>query len=80
MEVTGRTEPGARVRVEGSAGVVETRADGQGNFRVEIPLFEGENPVRVEATDLLGKVVEVTGLLERDQSGPTFRGDVEYPR
>jgi len=80
MEVSGRTEPGARVRVEGSAGVVETRADDRGAFRVEIPLYEGENPVKVEAIGLLGRKVEVTGLVERDQSGPLFRGDVEYPR
>lgn len=80
MEVSGRTEPGARVRVEGSAGVVEIRADDRGAFKVEIPLYEGENPVKVEAIGLLGRRVEVTGLVERDQSGPLFRGDVEYPR
>ncbi|MBW2254006.1 MAG: FecR domain-containing protein [Deltaproteobacteria bacterium] len=78
MEIPGKTEPGARVRITGSAGVTEVRADEQGAFRVEVSLYEGENPVRVEAVDLLGNSVEVRGVLERDQSGPTFRGGVEY--
>lgn len=78
VALPGRTEPGAVVRVEGSAGVIEVRADENGEFEVEVPLYEGENPVRVEATDLMGNRIEDKGLLERDQSGPTFRGGVEY--
>ncbi len=74
----GRTEPGALVRVEGSGGVREVRAGPQGEFRVELPLFEGPNAVRVEAVDLLGQTIEQRGLLERDRRGPTFRGGVEY--
>lgn len=78
VELPGRTEPGARVRITGSAGVTEVRADEYGAFSAEVPLYEGENPVRVEAVDLLGNTAEVRGVLERDQSGPTFRGGVEY--
>lgn len=78
VHLTGTTEPGARVLLTGSAGVVEVRADGSGAFSAVVPLFEGENPVRVEAVDLLGNRVQVRGVLERDESGPTFRGGVEY--
>ena len=78
VTLPGKTEPGALVRVEGSAGVQETHADAQGHFEVQLPLYEGENPVHVQATDLLGHEIQDKGVLERDQSGPTFRGGVEY--
>lgn len=74
----GQTTPGAIVRITGSAGTVEVRADGQGEFTAQVPLYEGENSVRVQAVDLLGNAAEDRGVLERDQSGPTFRGGVEY--
>ena len=66
------------MRISGSAGTVEVRADDEGAFTVEVPLYEGENAVHVWAVDLLGNEVEVRGILERDQSGPTFKGGVEY--
>ncbi len=80
VEVSGRTEPGATVRVTGVGGVHEVRADASGAFLAEVTLHEGDNPVRVEAIDLLGNRVEVQEVVERTSRGPTFRGGVEYGR
>lgn len=79
--VTGRTTPRARVVLTGSFGRTSVRADETGAFEAEVPLGEGENPVRVEAIDPLGHRAEVAGLLQtRDTSGPSFQGGVEYDR
>lgn len=77
--VTGRTVPGAVVRLHHERGVVEVQADGTGSFRAEVPLAEGENEVRVEAVDVLGHQAEATHALQtRDTQGPTFQAGVEY--
>lgn len=79
--VTGRTVPRARVLLSGSFGEAIVRADEQGEFSAEVPLGEGDNPVRVEAIDALGNRAEVAGMLQtRDTVGPSFRGGVEYER
>jgi len=76
--LTGTTEPGALVQVKGGAGQIEVVADASGVFQATVPLWEGDNTVRVEAIDVLGNQVAVEGEMVRDTRGPGFRGGVEY--
>ncbi|MEZ4318990.1 MAG: FecR domain-containing protein [Myxococcota bacterium] len=77
--VSGTTAPGAKVTLSGAFGSRTVTADSDGNFTASVPLQEGENPIDVVATDLLGKEIRVPGILQtRDTRGPTFRGGVEY--
>lgn len=72
--LTGSTSPGAEVTIRGSFGKRTVRADKRGRFSAEVPLAEGENPVELTATDVLGRNAEVTGTLAvRDTTGPTLR-------
>lgn len=77
--LTGTTSPGARVTVMGTFGRVETRADGDGQFSVSLPLGEGDNRVTLSAVDLRGVQTEIEGQLQtRDTRGPSVRGGVRY--
>jgi hypothetical protein len=79
--VTGRTEPGARVTLDGPFGRRVVVADEKGRFEAEVPLEEGSNELVVNATDVLGQETDVRGVLQtRDTRGPTFKGGVEYDR
>ncbi len=60
--VTGMTVPSATVNVRGGGKVVQVRADRTGRFEAEVPLLEGDNPLSVEATDVLGNVASVEGV------------------
>ncbi len=68
--ISGRTEPGASVRVGGPGEWVTVRAAEDGSFAAETPLAEGVNEVRVEATSVLGNVGRSSGTLERDTTAP----------
>ncbi len=77
--VSGTTAPGARVIARGSFGEVSVRAGTDGRFELAVPLAEGDNRVRLEAIDPVGRSTEVQGALHtRDTTGPTMRGGVEY--
>ncbi len=72
--VTGSTSPGADVIIRGSFGRRTVRADSKGRFTAEVPLAEGDNPVELTATDVLGRSADVTGSLAvRDTTGPVLR-------
>ena len=65
--------------VMGTFGRVETRADGDGQFSVSLPLGEGDNRVTLSAVDLRGVQTEIEGQLQtRDTRGPSVRGGVRY--
>ncbi|MBI5507374.1 MAG: FecR domain-containing protein [Deltaproteobacteria bacterium] len=65
--VTGKTNPGARVRVGG----VVTTADANGQFRAVIELQEGSQKVRAYTLDVLGRVEQTTSqAIELDTRGP----------
>jgi hypothetical protein len=79
--VSGRTQPGARVTLEGSFGVRTVMANADGRFVAELPLAEGDNPIEVSATDPVGKAATIEGMLQtRDTKGPSFSGGVDYRR
>ena len=71
VAVSGQTDPGARVRIEGGVDVVEVFADARGAWRAEVRLSEGENALRVLATDPLGRSRESAFQLVRDTTPPT---------
>jgi hypothetical protein len=77
--IQGVTAPRAEVTVSGPFGTLRTRANGAGEFVLEVSLAEGDNPVKVTAKSLMGEEVEQDGTLPTlDTTGPTFRGGVEY--
>jgi hypothetical protein len=77
--VSGSTQPGARVTLRGSFGVRTVTANVEGEFVAELPLLEGDNPIEVEAVDLVGRETRVEGMLQtRDTRGPSFHGGVDY--
>jgi hypothetical protein len=77
--IQGVTAPRAQITVSGPFGTLRTRANGAGEFVLEVPLSEGNNPVKVTAKSLMGEEVQQDGSLPtRDTTGPTFRGGVEY--
>lgn len=69
--LTGRTEPLAKVRAQGAAGTAEARAGPDGSFSLQIPLAEGSNPVRLDATDGVGGATSADGALRRDSTAPS---------
>jgi hypothetical protein len=76
--VRGTTAPGSRVRLQRGAVVVDAVADSAGTFVAEVPLEDGKIALTVSATDPLGKVARVDGLVERDAHGPTLHGETTY--
>lgn len=79
--VEGDTAPGARVVARGAFGEARGVADARGHFRIEVPLVEGDNDVKLEAVDPVGRSTAVQGRLQtRDTTGPTLRGGAEYGR
>ncbi len=53
-EVLGQTETGVSVTVKGRVAIV----NGDGSFKVRVPLVEGENEVEVVVTDMAGNVTK----------------------
>ncbi|MCP4807525.1 MAG: FecR domain-containing protein [Proteobacteria bacterium] len=70
IEVRGTTDPGSNVRVLGGAEEVAVLADASGAFAVRVPLGEGQNQLRVVATDPLGNRRETEWGIERDTRPP----------
>jgi len=63
LELTGTTEPGARVFVGGSPAQV----DGKGRFRYRLVLKNGPNVVVVEAVDKVGNVAYFSRIFNLEQ-------------
>ncbi len=76
--VSGRSQPGATVRVGRGDAWVTTRADASGAFRVEVPLVEGDNPLRVEARDVFGNIGVGDLRVTRDTLAPSVGVEVRY--
>lgn len=68
--IEGRTGPYARVNVANGRDSVGARADAQGVFQVDVPLAEGQNPLEVRATDMMGLEGSASGAVQRDTSAP----------
>lgn len=78
VEVRGTTEPGARVRVGREGAWTEVRADRSGAFVARVPIGEGANDLRVEATSVLGSAASVSGSVVRDTTAPSVGVEVRY--
>lgn len=72
VEVTGTTEPGARVRLGGNGRWVTVVAGRDGRFVARVSLAEGENAVEVQATSLLGTLATVDAAITRDTTAPAI--------
>ena len=70
VEIEGKTGPYAKVQVRSGETAVGARADAKGEFKVDFPLREGDNPVEVRATDVMGLKSETSGAVQRDTSAP----------
>jgi hypothetical protein len=70
VAVRGLTDPGAEVRLGASGHWTTVTADASGHFEANIPLLEGENPVRVVSQDPLGHSVEASHTIVRDSEPP----------
>jgi len=68
--LTGTTDPYARVLVQGGQRPVSERADAKGRFTLTVPLHEGENQLKVIATDALGQEREVAWVVAVDTRPP----------
>jgi len=78
VALTGMTEPGATVRVDGGSQIVEVTANADGGYSALVPLQEGTSTLLVESTDVFGIQTHQEGTVERDTRGPTFQAGVEY--
>lgn len=67
QKISGIAAPGARVRV----GDTELWADEQGRFQTVIDLREGQNRIRVQAVDIMGRT--------RDDASPPIELDTSLP-
>ncbi|MEZ4648044.1 MAG: hypothetical protein R3E97_04515 [Candidatus Eisenbacteria bacterium] len=63
VRVTGRAEPGSRVRVAG----VQVKLDASGAFSRDVPLQPGPNVVSVEAIDRAGNVTMESRVVNRSR-------------
>lgn len=80
VQVRGRTEPAATVRLGSGARTVVVRADRRGEFEAMVDLAEGENLVEVHATSLLGAEARVDARVTRDSTPPAIGVQVRYSR
>lgn len=78
VAVTGRTEPGATVRVGREGAWTVVKADPRGDFTARVPLDEGTNDVRVEATSVLGGATAVNSTVVRDTTAPSVGVEIRY--
>lgn len=76
--VTGRTLPGATVRVGEEGAWTQVVADPKGAFSARVALAEGENAVRVEARDLFGNVAVSNLTVIRDTRPPAVGSELTY--
>lgn len=77
-EVRGHTEPNAHVRLGREGAWVEVKADDKGDFVTRVPLAEGANEIRVEATSVLGASVAVVHSVVRDTTAPSVSTQIRY--
>lgn len=70
VSLQGKTDPYARVKVQSGDSAVTARANASGEFKVDFPLREGENPVTVDATSMMGHQSTASGAVQRDSSAP----------
>ncbi len=68
--LAGTTDPYALVLVEGGVEAVSQRADGSGKFTITVALREGDNQLKVIATDALGEEREVAWEVAVDTRPP----------
>ncbi len=78
--VMGKTEPESRIRILGGTEPRVLKADARGNFEAEVSLWEGDNRLQVQVTDILGNENSAEATVTRDTTGPNFRGGVQYER
>lgn len=67
LQLTGRTDAGATVMVNGQVVPVSTLGD----FQVTLNLFEGDNLIQAEARDQAGNVTNLTRRIRYGVSSPT---------
>ena len=80
VELSGHTEPYARVVLSGAAGEKALRAGPDGRFSGRLPLEEGDNSLLVQVQDGLGGEVEDKGTMSRDSKPPSVTSaEVLYP-
>jgi len=75
VEVSGDTEAGARVRVDGGARPARATADGDGAFAVEVALRGGDNRLEVVAADAAGNETTDAMRIVRDARAPELQID-----
>lgn len=68
--LTGTSDPGARLRIDGGLEPVEGRADGEGAWRLTVALAEGDNALTVTALDALGEETTVEWTVAVDTRPP----------
>ena len=78
--VLGKTEPASNIRIIGGTEPQVLKADGRGHFEAEVSLWEGDNRLQVQVTDILGNENNASATVTRDTTGPNFRGGVKYDR
>ena len=71
--ITGTTEAGTAVAVNGKVVPV----DQDGSFEAEVPLSQGRNAVKVEATDLMGRTTSKSRRIEVERTPPKVEADTE---
>jgi hypothetical protein len=67
----GRAKPGTQISVNGEDAPVGP----DGMFVAQVPLSDGQNPVRVLAESMDGKRTERSGTLQADTKGPPLEAD-----
>ena len=75
VEVTGTSDAGARVRVDGGARQARATADGDGAFAVDVALRGGENRLEVVAADAAGNETDDAMRIVRDARPPELEID-----
>lgn len=78
VELTGNTQPGAKVAVIGGTKPISVKAGPDGTFRVMVPLAEGQNRLAVVATSVMGKEAKVDAELVRDTQAPSVGVTLEF--
>jgi len=78
--VIGKTEPESKIRIIGGTEPQVLKADARGHFEAEVSLWEGDNRLQVQVTDILGNENNASATVTRDTTGPNFRGGVKYDR
>ncbi len=73
LELLGRVEPGSDVRVNGRLANI----DEKGRFRIQVPLREGRNTLKVVAEDPLGREVRRTQTVDVRRQAPDVTAETD---